>query len=202
METGQQPLFPAEPIVNPQMEHLDQWRARSKIPIPMELLSVIKHRMLSYTPELVTECPNDEWMQTTLGEALVFRSETGSLGDLQMSLVALFLRREMYPPLARAGKVSTPIAMGDQMVCLDYSSQPVTLGELSRISIDFRESHHRRQVAMHYLMERRLNVTNVSCYTSQPHMGGRYRGVPGDPFIPPSTYRGNETPAIRVSATL
>ena len=138
--TGQQPHFPVGPIVNPQMEHLDQWCARPKIPIPMEILPVIKHRMMSSMHELATECPNGERMHTTSGAALVFLSKTGSKKDAQMSLAALSLHHEMYPPLARAGRVPTPIVMGNQMVCIDYSAQPVTLGELSWIIIDFGEN--------------------------------------------------------------
>ena len=84
LETGQRPPFPAGPLANPQMDHLDR-RARSRVHIPFEILPVIKHRMLCITPELVTECPNDEWTQTTLGDALVFLSKTGS-GEIRNDL--------------------------------------------------------------------------------------------------------------------
>ena len=75
--------FPAEPTIAPQMSHLDQWCARPKVPLPPEILPIIKHRMMSSMPELSTDCPNDEWMCKNLGEALLFLSKTGSKKDLQ-----------------------------------------------------------------------------------------------------------------------
>ena len=137
LETGQPPHFPAEPIISPQMEHLDWWCARSKIPLPSEIPPEIKHRMISSMPELATGCPNDEWMYTTIGGSLVFLSETGPKKDSQRALASLSILREIHPAQVRAGRSSHPICIGDQMVCIDYSFQVVSIGELSWLSVDF-----------------------------------------------------------------
>ena len=123
--------FPVEPTIDQQMSHVDQWCTRSRAPLPPEILPVIKHRMMSSMPELSTDCPNDEWMYKTLGEALVFLSKTGSKKDAQRALAALAVLHDTQPPQIRAGRPSPVVKLGDQMACIDYSSQTLSIGELN-----------------------------------------------------------------------
>ena len=155
-------------------------------------------------PEFATECPNGEWTQPTLGEALAPLSKTGLKKDAPRSLAALSLLHEMYPPLVRAGRVSTPIVLGDQMVCIDYSSQPVTFGELPWSRIDFWENLTIGDKLRNALSEGEKTGRNqcVSRYTSLLHMSGRPRGVRGCPFVFTSTHRGDATPARRVPSPI
>ena len=108
LETGQPPHFHSEPIINPKMEHLDQWRARSKIPIPAEILPVAKHRMMNSMPEMVMECTNEERMQNALGGAMVLLTKTGPKKDTRRSLAALSILHKMHPAKVRAGRPLSP----------------------------------------------------------------------------------------------
>ena len=66
-ETHTTPLFPAEPIISPQMEAVDRRCTRSKVPIPEEILPVAKHRILRSLPESTSDQPTDVWVLNTLG---------------------------------------------------------------------------------------------------------------------------------------
>ena len=81
-------------------------------------------------PELATECPNDEWICTTLGEALVFRPTTGSKKDAQRATAALSILHEMHSTQVRAGRPSHPIFLGGQMVRIDYAPHKLFLSEI------------------------------------------------------------------------
>ena len=131
LETSQPTQFPAEPIISPKMEHLDQRRTRPKIPIQVEILPVSKHRMMISMPELAAECQNDARILNTMGDALTFLTKTGSKKDIRRSLAALAILHVLHPTQVRNGRPSARTSLGDQMVCIDYSSQTVSVGEMS-----------------------------------------------------------------------
>ena len=119
------------------MERLGRWCTRPKVPIPDKIIPAVGRRMLNSLPESPDAHPDDERMYNKLGEALTFLSETGSQKDAQRAITALALLREVSPSRVRAGRSPAVIGMGDQMVCIDNSSQPVTGGNLAWISVDF-----------------------------------------------------------------
>ena len=81
----------------------------------------------------------DEWMSQTLSEALTFGEKTGPVGDIQRALAAHAL---LCPAKGRAGRPTSPIQLGGPIVCVDYSSQSLSIGNLFRTGIDFGGATH------------------------------------------------------------
>ena len=104
--------FPVAPVLNALMENVGQWFSRSAIPRPPDVMPVIKHRMINCTPEGGDQPPDDEWMHTTLGEAIAFLSKTWSKRDSQRALAGLELLHDARPSNGRAGRPSTPTHLG------------------------------------------------------------------------------------------
>ena len=71
-----------------------------------------------------------------LRDALIFLAKTGSQNDSQR---AISLNALLYPPKGRAGRPDAPIQLGGPIVCVDYSSQSVSIGTLFRTGVDFGE---------------------------------------------------------------
>ena len=138
-ETHAQTRYPAEPIISPQMEAADRWCARSQVPLPEELLPVIKHRILNSMPDDQSGGLSEDWMYTTLGEALTFVSKTGPKKEAQKALAGLAVLHDVHPIRARDGRTSPPIHFGELVTCTDYTAQRVSIGELVWESADFGE---------------------------------------------------------------
>lgn len=122
------------------MGHLGPRRSLPEIPTHADIAPVIQHRAMSSMPECGTVRQNDEWMMKTLCEDLTFLIQTGSEKDIQRSPAAIALLREMNHTKGRAGRPAALISTGGPMVCVDYSSQTVSVGDLSWTSIDIGEN--------------------------------------------------------------
>ena len=116
-------------------------------------------------PESPNDRPNDEWIQNTLVDSPTCLIKTGSKQGEQRAMAALAVLRDLRPPRVRAGRSPAVINLGGQMVCIDYSSQPVAVGDLAWIIVDFGESMPLGdKCAWHYQKERRANEANARCY--------------------------------------
>ena len=134
------------------------------------------------------EFSNDEWIHPKLGEALVHLAKTGSKKDVRRSIDTLPILHEMHPAQARAGRPSGPISMGEPKVCIDYSSQTVSVGAMSLAIIDFAENLAiGGKCVLGYLNGRKLIVTSALSCASHRHTNGYFRGVPEDPVVVTTT---------------
>ena len=129
--------FPPEVQEGPFTTHLDQWMVRMNIIIPPELSPVIKKRILQSVPGSPPGLPADDWIMSNFHNALTYLSKTGSKKDGQKATTLMkMLRADGHAP-SRAGTQRSPIIIGNVTQCIDYSSQPLSVGFLHWIGVDF-----------------------------------------------------------------
>ena len=139
LETSPMPKFLVGPVINPSMEALDRRLSRSNIVLPPEIQPVAKHRILRSLPGEMTDSPSDDWFLHTLSESLIFVEKTGTEKDSQRAAAVHALIGHLK---GRAGRPAAPIQLGGPIVCVDYSSQSLSIGNLFWTGIDFGETSH------------------------------------------------------------
>ena len=138
-------------------------------------------------PEAADDLPGNEWILNTLADALTFLTKTGSKKDARRALAALAVLHDVHPVRTRAGKSPAVIKLGDLMVCIDYYSQPVTVGALTWLSVDFGENLQLGEKMRKALSEGEKNERN-RCVVL--HRAAAYEWVlQGCPRRPPALSR-------------
>ena len=129
--------FPIEVTENPLMTHLDHWLGRAGISIPVELAPVIKNRAIQSIPDIAPVLPSGEWMMAAFQDGLTYLSKTGTeKGGKKAVDLANALRANGHIP-SRDGDLVATIAIGEIARRINYSPQPLTVGILHSIGIDF-----------------------------------------------------------------
>ena len=137
LETGKPPHFPVEPLLSPQMEHMDRRCPQSRVPLPVEIVPVIKQRMIISMPELSTECPNVDLMYGDLGGALVFWRRQGPKKPPNAPCPHWLSDVKSIPPTHALGDLRRRYVWVIRRCAL---IPVVSIGELDWLGIDFGEN--------------------------------------------------------------
>ena len=125
--------FPVTAIENPRTIHVDLWLSRPNISIPAEWVPIIKNRILHRNHDQRVDLPPDEWMAPTLQESSVYLSKTGSRKGGQKALADA----RQWHHIAPSRKYDFSFPIGEVTRRIDYASQPIAVGSLHWVGIDF-----------------------------------------------------------------